>query len=68
VIVALSLTCARLYRRFVLGLGPSSGSNIYAAVGTVAGAGVADRIFLQNATTPNFVTVLLGRSDGIQAQ
>ena len=47
-----------------VGLGPNSGSNIYVTFGTIAGAAVVDRIFLQNETTPNFVTVLLGRSDG----
>ncbi|KAF8230075.1 acid protease [Tricholoma matsutake] len=47
----------------ILGLGPNSGSNIYETVGSTVGAAVADRIFLQNTSTPNFVTVLLGRSD-----
>lgn len=54
-------------RAFILtsvGLGPNSGSNIYETVGSTVGAAVADRIFLQNTSTPNFVTVLLGRSDG----
>lgn len=31
---------------------------------SIAGAAVLDRIFLQNRTTPNYLTVLLGLSDG----
>ena len=51
--------------RVVVGLGPNSGSNIYTSVGSVTGAAVVDRIFLQNMTTPNFVTLILGRSTGM---
>ncbi|KAH0585942.1 hypothetical protein H2248_007228 [Termitomyces sp. 'cryptogamus'] len=46
----------------ILGLGPNDGSKIYQAIPTVAGAALLDRIFLQNLTTPNYLTVLLGRS------
>lgn len=49
------------------GLGPNYGSNIYQEMGSVAGAAILDRIFLQNITTPNYLTVLLGRSAGISA-
>ncbi|KAK0504256.1 aspartic peptidase domain-containing protein [Armillaria luteobubalina] len=46
----------------LLGLGPTSGSNIYATLNTSAGYAVLDRIFLQNTSTPNYLTVLLGRT------
>ncbi|KAG6887508.1 hypothetical protein C0995_014740 [Termitomyces sp. Mi166 len=46
----------------ILGLGPNNGSNIYKAISTTTGAALLDRIFLQNLTTPNYLTVLLGRS------
>ncbi|TFK70924.1 acid protease [Pluteus cervinus] len=45
----------------LIGLGPNSGSSIFQTVSTPASATVLDRIFLQNTTTPNFITVLLGR-------
>jgi hypothetical protein len=61
--IALSIRCSSL-NPVIVGLGPNSGSNIYTTVGTVAGAAVVDRIFLQNMTTPNFVSVILGRADG----
>ncbi len=48
----------------LLGLGPTSGSNIYATLNTSAGYAVLDRIFLQNTSTPNYLTVLLGRTQG----
>ncbi|KAF8073930.1 aspartic peptidase domain-containing protein [Lyophyllum atratum] len=47
----------------IIGLGPNDGSNIYQEMKTVAGAALVDRIFLQNRTTPNYLTFLLGRSD-----
>lgn len=46
----------------IIGLGPNDGSNIYQVMQTVAGAALVDRIFLQNRTTPNYLTFLLGRS------
>ncbi|RDB14602.1 Pepsin A [Hypsizygus marmoreus] len=46
----------------IMGLGPNYGSNIYQVVGSVGGAALLDRIFLQNVSTPNYLTVLLGRS------
>ncbi|KAK0464234.1 aspartic peptidase domain-containing protein [Desarmillaria tabescens] len=46
----------------LLGLGPTSGSNIYTTLNTSAGYAVLDRIFLQNTSTPNYLTVLLGRT------
>jgi hypothetical protein len=49
----------------VLGLGPVSGSSIFRVLlGQNTGAAVLDRIFLQNLTTPNYLTVNLGRSRG----
>ncbi|KAL1939796.1 hypothetical protein VTO73DRAFT_9496 [Trametes versicolor] len=47
----------------ILGLGPSSGSEVLAQVGKNTGDPVLDRIFRQNLTTPNFLTILLGRAD-----
>ncbi|KAF5382468.1 hypothetical protein D9615_002731 [Tricholomella constricta] len=47
----------------IIGLGPNAGSNIYQEMKNVAGAALVDRIFLQNRTTPNYLTFLLGRSD-----
>lgn len=49
----------------LIGLGPVGGSNVYAALNSVPQAAPpADRIFQQNTSTPNFLTVLLGRIDG----
>lgn len=47
----------------LVGLGPSHGSNIREVIGSSAGNGVLDRIFLSNTSTPNYLTTLLGRSD-----
>jgi hypothetical protein len=47
-----------------LGLGPNSGSIIHASLNDQPqGDTVLDRIFLLNVSTPNILTVLLGRSD-----
>lgn len=48
----------------LIGLGPNSGSNIFRTLNSSDGHAVLDRIFLQNTSTPNFMTVLLGRSEG----
>ena len=46
-----------------LGLGPNSGSRIHASLNNQPqGDTVLDRIFRQNLSSPNFLTVLLGRS------
>jgi hypothetical protein len=46
-----------------LGLGPNSGSRIHASLNNQPqGDTVLDRIFQQNFSTPNMLTVLLGRS------
>ncbi|KAF9029911.1 acid protease [Hymenopellis radicata] len=45
----------------ILGLGPNSGSNIYNTLQSDAGFAVVDRIFLQNTSTPNFISIALGR-------
>ncbi|KAI0315897.1 aspartic peptidase domain-containing protein [Amylostereum chailletii] len=48
----------------VIGLGPNSGSSIHSSLkGDSSGDTVIDRIFRQNTSTPNFISVLLGRSD-----
>ncbi|KAH8831095.1 aspartic peptidase domain-containing protein [Flagelloscypha sp. PMI_526] len=47
-----------------IGLGPSVGSNIYGELaGSIASVPVIDSIFLQNPSTPNFATYLLGREN-----
>lgn len=47
----------------LIGLGPNQGSNVYSTLGSSSGAAVVDRIFRQNTSTPNFISVLLGRYD-----
>ncbi|KAF9783229.1 acid protease [Thelephora terrestris] len=47
----------------LIGLGPNQGSNVFSTLGSVSGAAVVDRIFRQNTSTPNFLSVLLGRYD-----
>ncbi|KAL0960742.1 hypothetical protein HGRIS_005766 [Hohenbuehelia grisea] len=46
----------------LIGLGPNSGSNVFRTLNSSAGHAVLDRIFLQNTSAPNFITVMLGRS------
>ncbi|EJD00455.1 acid protease [Fomitiporia mediterranea MF3/22] len=49
----------------LIGLGPAVSSEILAKINGTAGAPPLDRIFLQNASTPNFLSVLLSRqTDG----
>ncbi|KAI0771201.1 acid protease [Trametes elegans] len=47
----------------LIGLGPNTGSQVKEALGASSTAGdpVLDRIFRQNTSTPNYITVLLGR-------
>lgn len=56
----------------LIGLGPSSSSNVRAAVGGSSGDTFLDRVFRQNTSTPNYITFLLGRegdsSDTIKGQ
>lgn len=48
----------------LIGLGPQSGSEIRNFLGNVsAGDSPLDRIFRQNTSTPNFISLLLGRAD-----
>ncbi|EPS97738.1 hypothetical protein FOMPIDRAFT_158263 [Fomitopsis schrenkii] len=47
----------------VLGLGPNGASNIYDQFNNDAGDTPLNRIFESNMSTPNFLTILLGRSD-----
>ncbi len=48
----------------ILGLGPNSGSSIHASLNNQSqGDTVLDRIFRQNISAPNILTVLLGRSN-----
>ncbi|KAN0127405.1 Aspartic peptidase domain containing protein, partial [Lactarius tabidus] len=50
--------------RGLIGLGPNVGSNIHGALKKqFRGDTVLDRIFLQNLTTPNILTILLSRSE-----
>ncbi|KAJ6549500.1 aspartic peptidase domain-containing protein [Mycena sp. CBHHK59/15] len=49
----------------LIGLGPSVGSVIYTAFDAeTEGNTVLDSIFIQNMTTPNYITFLLGRLNG----
>ncbi|KAK0441622.1 aspartic peptidase domain-containing protein [Armillaria borealis] len=48
--------------RGIIGLRPTFSSRIYATLNTSVGYAVLDRIFLQNTSTPNYLTVLLGRT------
>ena len=47
----------------LIGLGPNFGSQIHGQLNDTSGDAVLDRIFKQNATTPNILTILLGRDD-----
>lgn len=47
----------------LIGLGPHTGSNIQQTLGNGTGNPPLDRIFQQNTSTPNYLTVLLGRSN-----
>ncbi|THH20588.1 hypothetical protein EW146_g785 [Bondarzewia mesenterica] len=48
----------------LVGLGPNIGSNIWSKLGQKSsGDAVVDRVFRQNTSTSNFISVLLGRSD-----
>ena len=48
----------------ILGLGPNVGSRVHASLNNQPqGDAVLDRIFQQNVSTPNILTVLLGRSN-----
>ena len=46
----------------LIGLGPNSGSQIQATLNSANGDTPLDRIFRQNTTTPNYITILLGRA------
>ena len=47
----------------IIGLGPSSSSVVHNKLKTQAGLPVLDNIFLHNTSTPNFISIILGRSD-----
>lgn len=47
----------------LIGLGPAAGSNILSTLNSSAGSPPLDMIFGQNTSTPNFLTILLNRSD-----
>ncbi|KAF9068530.1 aspartic peptidase domain-containing protein [Rhodocollybia butyracea] len=47
----------------LIGFGPSRGSMILHTMGSSSGDPPLDRIFKQNTTTPNILTILLSRSD-----
>jgi hypothetical protein len=47
----------------LIGLGPSSGSNILQTLNTSSGNPPLDNIFIQDTNTPNYLSILLGRTD-----
>ncbi|THG98833.1 hypothetical protein EW026_g3421 [Hermanssonia centrifuga] len=47
----------------LIGLGPHYDSEIHYQLGNSSGDTVLDRIFQQNTSTPNYITILLGRDD-----
>ncbi|PIL36177.1 hypothetical protein GSI_01837 [Ganoderma sinense ZZ0214-1] len=47
----------------IVGLGPGGASNIQEIIASSAGDPILDRIFRQNTSTPNYITILLGRAD-----
>ncbi|KAJ7758113.1 aspartic peptidase domain-containing protein [Mycena maculata] len=47
----------------LIGLGPSEGSVVYQAFDSDEGNTILNNIFLQNTSTPNYMTFLLGRID-----
>ncbi|KAI0785667.1 acid protease [Abortiporus biennis] len=47
----------------IIGLGPSSSSVVQDTLGASTGNPPLDRIFLQNTSTPNYLSVYLGRSN-----
>ena len=48
----------------IIGLGPGPASHIEDEIDSSAGDAPLDRIFRQNTSTPNYITILLGRADG----
>ncbi|KAI0663518.1 acid protease [Cubamyces menziesii] len=46
----------------IIGFGPGGASEVQSVLGQGAGDPVLDRIFRQNTSTPNFITILLGRA------
>ncbi|TCD60070.1 hypothetical protein EIP91_010788 [Steccherinum ochraceum] len=47
----------------IIGLGPNSGSQVQDEISGAQGNTVLNNIFRTNTSTPNFITVILGRSD-----
>ncbi|OCH88666.1 acid protease [Obba rivulosa] len=47
----------------LIGLGPSYGSQVRQALNDSSGDPVLDRVFTQNTSTPNYITILLGRAE-----
>lgn len=47
----------------LIGLGPGKVSQIYSTLSNNQGSPPVDNIFSQNKSSPNFISVLLGRSD-----
>ncbi|KAI0093260.1 acid protease [Irpex rosettiformis] len=47
----------------LIGLGPNSESNVHQVLNNKNGDTPLDRIFRDNTSTPNFITIYLGRSD-----
>jgi len=50
----------------IIGLGPTTGSFLYLDLQSLAGEAVLNHIFMQNLTTPNYFTILLGREHDIE--
>ncbi|KAK1220680.1 hypothetical protein PQX77_016506 [Marasmius sp. AFHP31] len=55
-------------RTGLIGLGPHDNSNIYNTLKTNDGVPLLDTIFMQNTSTPNYLTVNLGRLEGIHLE
>lgn len=47
----------------LIGLGPGFGSQVHNALNSSEGVTPLDNIFLQNSSTPNYITILLQRDD-----
>lgn len=60
--VSVSTDAAHPAGQGILGLGPNSGSEVFQQFNSEAGDATLDRIFRQNTSTPNYITILLGRT------
>lgn len=60
--ISVSTDAAHPAGQGILGLGPNSGSEVFQQFNSEAGDATLDRIFRQNTSTPNYITILLGRT------